>query len=94
MQARGAAIASLSTQSVVSVLQFIIAMKELRVPMKTIPWLSCLIFTVLLIPTSIISTRVLHCHVIWALLITAGAALLIGFASRLLNFKELRKTIS
>lgn len=94
MQARGAAIASLSTQSVVSVLQFIIAMKELRVPMKTIPWLSCLIFTVLLIPTSIISTRVLHCHVIWALLITATAALLIGFASRLLNFKELKNTIS
>lgn len=92
MQARGAAIASLSTQSVVSFLQFLIAMKELRIPLCKLPWLSCLIFCALLIPTVIASTHVLHCHVVYALLIMGGIALILGFATRLLriefNFKN------
>lgn len=90
LQARGAAIASLSTQSVVSLLQFIIAMRELKVPLKTLPWLSCLLFTALLIPTAIVSVRILHCHVIYALLIMAGVALIYGFATRLIQIEHSR----
>lgn len=85
LQARGAAIASLSTQSVVSLLQFIIAMRELKVPLRTLPWLPCLLFTALLIPTTILSTRLLHCHVVYALLIMAGIALIFGMATRLIQ---------
>lgn len=93
MQARGAAIASLSTQSVVSLLQFIIALKELRVPLRTLPWLSCLVFTMLLIPTAVISTRILHCHVVYALLIMGGVALMYGFATRLLQLSGIKKDV-
>jgi len=93
MQARGAAIASLSTQSVVSLLQFIIALKELRVPLRTLPWLSCLVFTMLLIPTAVISTRILHCHVVYALLIMGGVALVYGFATRLLRLSGIKKDV-
>ena len=88
LQARGAAIASLSTQSVVSLLQFIIAMRELKIPLRTLPWLSCVLFTVLLIPTAIVSTRILHCHVIYALLICGGIALVFGFATRLMQIEH------
>ena len=86
LQARGAAIASLSTQSVVSLLQFIIAMRELKVPLRTLPWISCILFTALLVPTAIVSVRILSCHVIYALLICAGIALVYGFATRLIQF--------
>jgi len=88
LQARGAAIASLSTQSVVSFLQFFIAMKELHIPLRKLPWLSCLIFTALLIPTTIASTRLLHCHVVYALLIMVGVALIYGFATRLIQIEH------
>lgn len=85
LQARGAAIASLSTQSVVSLLQFIIAMKVLHVPLRTLPWLSCLLFTALLIPTAVVSTHILHCHVVYSLLIMTGVAIAYGFATRLVR---------
>ncbi|MCQ2284069.1 MAG: polysaccharide biosynthesis C-terminal domain-containing protein [Bacteroidales bacterium] len=87
MQARGAAVASLCTQSVVSILQFAIALHELKVPIKIMPWLSCLIFTLLLIPTSIFSTRIATQHIIYPLCLMAIAATLFGFASGLLNLK-------
>ncbi len=85
LQARGAAIASLSTQSVVSLLQFVIAMRELKVPPRTLPWLSCLLFTGLLVPITMASTRVLHCHVVCSLLIMVAVSLAIGLATRLIR---------
>ncbi len=85
LEAQGAAIASLCTQSVVSLLQFVIAMKELRVPLRILPWTSCLIFTALLIPTAIVSTRILHGHVIYTLLILAAIALFYGWCTKLIN---------
>lgn len=88
LQARGAAIASLSTQSVVSLLQFIIAMRELKIPLRTLPWFSCFLFTALLIPTAIVSTRILHGHVVYSLLIMAGVALVYGFATRLMQIEH------
>lgn len=93
LQARGAAIASLSTQSVVSLLQFIIALRELHVPFRSLPWLSCLAFIALLIPTCMLSVKILHGHVIYTLLIMIAWALLLGFATRLLNIKDLKNSI-
>lgn len=94
LQARGAAIASLSTQSVVSLLQFFIALRELRVPFRTLPWLSCLAFVALLIPSCLFSTRILHCHVLYTLAILVGWALLLGFVTKLINIKDLKNSIS
>lgn len=94
LQARGAAIASLSTQSVVSLLQFIIALRELHVPFRSLPWLSCLAFVALLIPTCILSVKILHIHVIYTLLIMAVWALLLGFITRLINIKDLKNSIT
>lgn len=87
LQAKGAAITSLCTQSVVSLLQFIIAMKELRIPLRTLPWVSCILFVGLLIPSVLVSTHILHCHVVWALVITAVFALGLGFATRLVQIE-------
>ena len=94
LQARGAAIASLSTQSVVSLLQFIIALRELHVPFRSLPWLSCLAFVALLIPTCILSVKILHIHVIYTLLIMVVWALLLGFITRLINIKDLKNSIT
>lgn len=93
LQARGAAIASLSTQSVVSLLQFIIALRELHVPFRSLPWLSCLAFIALLIPTCMLSVKILHSHIILTLGIMVAWALLLGFATRLLNIKDLKNSI-
>lgn len=90
MQARGAATASLTTQSIVSLLQLIIAMKTLKVPFKTLPWISCIIFTAVLIPASILSVKVLSCHVLCTLLILALFALCLGFATRLIQLDGLK----
>lgn len=89
LEAQGAAIASLSTQSVVSLLQFIIAMRELHIPLRTLPWVSCFVFTAILIPTTIASTRILHGHIICTLMILAAIALFYGWCSRLINLQFL-----
>ena len=48
MHAVGAAIASLSTQTVVSVLQLWIAFRKLRLPASAVPWVRCLLYALLL----------------------------------------------
>ncbi len=90
MQARGAAIASLCTQSVVSLLQFVIAIRCMKISLRALPWFSCLIFTALLIPICHFATRVLHGHVLGSLFLLAGVALLLGFATRLINIREFK----
>lgn len=89
MHARGAAIASITTQTVVSLLQWIIAMRELKIPFTSIPWLPTILFTAILIPCTLLCTK-LPIHPIYALLVTAFAALLIAIATRLVNLKELK----
>ncbi|HQO17473.1 MAG TPA: polysaccharide biosynthesis C-terminal domain-containing protein, partial [Methylotenera sp.] len=88
LQARGAAIASLSTQSVVSLLQIIIAFKELKIPFSVIPWGSCFLYAILFIPLAKYSTYILHCNVIISLLIMGCIAIAIGFGTRLIKLKE------
>ncbi len=86
MQAEGAAIASLSTQSVVAVLQVVIAFRQLKVPVGSLPLWQSLVFTVVLVPVVWLFSRHFNGHVLWALLICGVFALLLGFATRLLTF--------
>jgi O-antigen/teichoic acid export membrane protein len=90
MQACGSAVASLCTQLLVSVLQFVFAMSIIGIPMRSLPWLRCLLFLAILVPVTILSTRVLHFHVVWSLLILAGFALVLGFATGLLRISDIR----
>lgn len=86
MHAVGAAVASLSTQSVVAVLQVVIAFRQLKVPVHALPLLPALLFTVLLVPAVWLFSQHFSGHVLWALLISGAFALLLGFATRLLTF--------
>ena len=86
LQAVGTAIASLSTQSVVAILQVVIAFRQLKVPVRALPLLSALLFTGLLVPAVWYFSRHFNGHVLWSLLISGGFALVLGFATRLLTF--------
>ena len=86
MQAEGAAIASLSTQSVVAVLQVVIAFRQLKVPVNSLPLWQSLLFTVVLVTAVWFFSQHFNGHVLWALLISGVFALLLGFATRLLTF--------
>lgn len=86
MQAEGAAIASLSTQSVVAVLQVVIAFRQLKVPVNSLPLWQSLLFTVVLVTAVWFFSQHFNGHVLWALLISGIFALLLGFATRLLTF--------
>ncbi|MBR6131548.1 MAG: oligosaccharide flippase family protein [Bacteroidales bacterium] len=93
-QARGAAVASLCTQSVVSLLQFFIAVRELRVPLRSMPWLPCLFFTALIVAATLLSRQYLHLEVLYTLLILVAATLLFGLLTRLIDIRALRETIT
>lgn len=90
LQAVGAAIASLSTQSVVAMLQVTIAFRQLKVPFKALPIVSAVFFTVVLVPAVWYFSQWYEGHVLWALLIAGSFALILGFATKLLNFDFLR----
>lgn len=86
----GAAIASLSTQSVVAILQTSIALRKLQIPLKKLPLIPALIFSILLIISIIILKNNFNGNVLWALLISGCIAIALAFATRLLNLGELR----
>ena len=90
LQAVGAALASLSTQSVVAMLQVTIAFRQLKVPFKALPIVSAVFFTVVLVPAVWYFSQWYEGHVLWALLIAGSFALILGFATKLLNFDFLR----
>lgn len=89
LQAAGAAIASLSTQSVVAALQVVIAFRQLQVSFWRLPIVSSLIFTVLLVPTVMLFAKVYSGSVISALLITGLWAVFLAFATRLLSVRDI-----
>ena len=93
-QARGAAVTSLCTQSVVSLLQFFIAIRELKVPLHSLPWVSCLLFTVLIIPTTLLAHQYLPLKVLPSLIILVAVTLLYGLVTHLIDIRGLRETIT
>ena len=83
----GAATASLTTQTVMALVQTIIAFKVTGLPLKEIPLLKILIFTAILIPSCYFFSIYYNGNVIVALLISGGFACLLGFATRLIPLK-------
>jgi len=94
LQARGAAIASISTQCTVSLLQFLIALQELRIPIRSLPLVRSLLFTLLLIPGIALLALKSSLPIIPNLCIALGIAIILGFSSGLLSIKETMKVFS
>ena len=90
MQACGSAVASFCTQFVVSALQFVLAMRIIGIPLRSLPWLRCGLFVALLVPAVWFSPAILHVHVLWQLVISAFFALGLAFATGLVNVKDVR----
>jgi len=90
MQACGSAVASIVTLSTVSVLQFVLAVRIIGFPLKSLPWLRCLIFLAVLIPVVALAPKVLHLHALWQMVILTVFALLLGFATGLLRIRDYR----
>jgi O-antigen/teichoic acid export membrane protein len=90
LEAKGAAIASLSTQTSVAIMQFIIAFKLLKIPFSTIPFFRCLLYTCLLIVSTYFATQYLHFGVIIDLLICGGIAFIWAFVTKLIPLKFMR----
>ena len=87
MEARGAAIASLSTQTSIAVMQFIIAFKLLKIPFSTLPYFRCLLYICLLTGSVFIMTHYVDTGLIFNLLICGGAALVWAFVTKLIPLK-------
>ena len=87
LEAKGAAIASLSTQTVVCLLQMVIAFKILQIPVKTIPIINAILFTIGLIIGVYLLDHFLHFKLIYMLLITASYAVLLAFSTQLIPLK-------
>ena len=87
LEARGAAIASLTTQTSIAIMQFLLAFKQLKIPFSTIPYFRCLIYTCLLVVTVFLSTIYLPFGIILNLLICCGMALVWAFITQLIPLK-------
>ena len=90
MQACGSAVASFCTQFVVSALQFLLAVRIIGIPLRSLPWLRCGIFMAVLVPAVWFSPNILHVPVLWQLVISALFALALGFATGLLRFEKMK----
>lgn len=90
MMACGSAVASFCTQFTVAFLQFLLGLRIIGIPIKSLPWLRCLLFVAVLVPVTVLSTNILHLHVVWSLLIMAAVALVIGFATGLVDFRGMK----
>ena len=87
LEARGAAIASLSTQISIALMQFIIAFKQLKIPFSILPYFRCLIYICLLITSVYLATCYLTVGFIPSLLICSGIAVVCAFATKLIPLK-------
>ena len=87
LHARGAAIASLSTQSVMAVIQTGIAFRQLSIPLRVIPLLRCLLFAAILTPCVFVFSRHYTGHVIGGLLICGLFACVVAFTTKLIPLR-------
>jgi len=87
MQARGAAIASLGTQTVMAGIQTVIAFRVLQIPLRELPVLRALIFTLLLIPSVYLFSQYFEGNILISLIISGIFACLLGFVTRLVPLR-------
>jgi len=93
LEARGAAIAALATQSSIAIMQFIIAFKLLKIPFSTLPYLRCLLYTCLLIISVCLIIQYLHYGTIVNLLICSGIAFSWAFATNLIPLRFIKESL-
>jgi O-antigen/teichoic acid export membrane protein len=91
MHACGSAVASFCTQFTVSVLQFLLALRIIGIPLKSLPWLRCLIFVAVLVPATVFVYNTLSINIIWSLILLAAVVLLLGFVTGLINVRQFMK---
>jgi len=91
LEARGAAIAALAAQTSIMIMQFILALKLLKIPYSAIPFLRCGLFTCLLVIATYIATLYLPFGLIENLTLCGIAALGLAFATRLIDVRFLGK---
>jgi O-antigen/teichoic acid export membrane protein len=94
LEARGAAIAGLATQTSIAAMQFIIAFKQLKIPFSTIPYLRCLLFTCLLIASTYLATIYLHQGLLLNLAICGGMAFVWAFVTKLIPLNFIKSIFS
>ncbi|MDR2978972.1 MAG: polysaccharide biosynthesis C-terminal domain-containing protein [Bacteroidales bacterium] len=88
LHATGAAIASLSTQSVVATAQLCVIARQLKFSLKSLPWLRSLIYCALLIPTTCLLHAKLTLNPLITLLIAGVCAYGLALVSGLFSVKE------
>jgi O-antigen/teichoic acid export membrane protein len=91
LEARGAAIAGLVTQTSIAIMQFIIAFKLLKIPFSTLPYLKCFLYVCLLIVSTYLATIYLPFGVIINLLICSGLAFVWAFVTHLIPLKFIKE---
>lgn len=91
MHATGAAIASLSTQATVCVIQIFIVSKALKFKLSELPYIRSLIYTALLLLTTIVLFRYINLNPLYLLLINSGLSVLYAFATGLISLKFVRE---
>lgn len=90
MQACGSAVASFCTQFVVSALQFVLAMRIIGIPLKSLPWLQCALFLSVLVPVVWFAPSILHINMLWQLVILSVFAVALAFATGLLRVRAVK----
>lgn len=81
----GAAVASLSTQSIVAMLQIFIVFKSLKLPLKNIPYRSCLLFILILLPTAYFISEIESINPFILLSGSVILAILMAFITKLIS---------
>lgn len=93
LHAKGAAIASLSTQTVVCVLQIIIAFKLLKIPLHTIPYIRCLLYTAILILGVYLINTLFEFSLVYMMTINVIFAISLAFITKLIPLTFLKTII-
>jgi O-antigen/teichoic acid export membrane protein len=89
LEARGAAIAGLATQTSIAAMQFIIAFKQLKIPFSTLPYFRCLLYICLLVGSVWATQYYLHIGLIQSLLVCGGWAFVWAFVTKLIPYRTL-----
>lgn len=92
--AKGAAIASLSTQSTVALIQMFIAFKQLKISISVIPIFRCFLYTVLLLGAIYLASVYLHQEMFISLILCSFFAVLLAFATRLIPLSFIKNILT
>jgi len=87
LEARGAAIATLSTQISIAAMQFFLAFRLLKIPFSILPYFRCILFICLLMASVFFIKYFLNIGPIYSLLICSGLSLVWAFITKLIPLK-------